>query len=160
LCSRTRRSDEHNGIYDAAQSAMLTDTSQASDFAYDALVHDVYGLLVDRIGRVQLQGGVRAEHAGATFDLRTRDQRHPGQAAGRPHERHAAHHRSVQHRARALGNARPGIHADQRPHARGSRLQLNATWMFGRPNKKNDQIELNNGRSVACAPPASSWRPL
>jgi outer membrane receptor protein involved in Fe transport len=62
--------------YDAAQSAMLTDTSQASDFAYDALVHDVYGLLVDRIGRVQLQGGVRAEHAGATFDLRTRDQRY------------------------------------------------------------------------------------
>jgi hypothetical protein len=24
-------------------------------------------------------------------------------------------------------------------------LQLNATWMFGRPNKKNDQIELNTG---------------
>lgn len=62
--------------YDAAQAAMLTDTSQASDFAYDALVHDVYGLLVERIGRVQLQGGVRAEHAGTTFELRTRDTRY------------------------------------------------------------------------------------
>jgi outer membrane cobalamin receptor len=62
--------------YDSTQSAMLTDTSQASDFAYDALVHDVYGMLVARLGRIQLQGGVRAEHAGTTFDLRTRDQQY------------------------------------------------------------------------------------
>lgn len=62
--------------YDSTQAFMVTDTSQASDFAYDALVHDVYGLVVDGIGRLQLQGGVRAEHAGATFDLRTRDQRY------------------------------------------------------------------------------------
>jgi outer membrane cobalamin receptor len=62
--------------YDSTQSAMITDTSQASDFAYDALVHDVYGMLVARIGRVQLQGGARAEHAGTTFDLRRRDQRY------------------------------------------------------------------------------------
>ena len=31
--------------FDAAQSAMLTDTTQTSDFAYDELVHDVYGVL-------------------------------------------------------------------------------------------------------------------
>jgi outer membrane cobalamin receptor len=62
--------------YDSAQAAMLTDPSQASDFAYDALVHDVYGILDERIGRVMLQAGVRAEHAGATFDLHTRDQRY------------------------------------------------------------------------------------
>lgn len=62
--------------YDAAASALLTDTTQASDFAYDALVQDVYGILDARIGRVQFQGGIRAEHAGTTFDLRTRDQRY------------------------------------------------------------------------------------
>jgi outer membrane cobalamin receptor len=62
--------------YDSAQAAMLTDPAQASDFAYDALVHDVYGMLIARLGRVLLQGGVRAEHAGASFDLRTRDQRY------------------------------------------------------------------------------------
>lgn len=62
--------------YDATTSAMLTDTTQASDFAYDALVQDVYGILDARAGRVQFQGGIRAEHAGTTFDLRTRDQRY------------------------------------------------------------------------------------
>ena len=40
------------------------------------LVHDVYGMLDGRVGRVQFQAGVRAEHAGTTFDLRTRDQRY------------------------------------------------------------------------------------
>jgi hypothetical protein len=62
--------------YDAAQSAMITDPSQTSDFAYDAWVHDVYGMLAERVGRFQLQAGVRAEHAAASFDLRTRDQRY------------------------------------------------------------------------------------
>ncbi|HEY2854167.1 MAG TPA: TonB-dependent receptor [Gemmatimonadaceae bacterium] len=62
--------------FDATQSAMLDDPSQASDFAYDELVHDVYGMLVERIGRLQFQGGVRAEHAAPTFELRTRDQRY------------------------------------------------------------------------------------
>ena len=61
--------------FDATRSAMLTDTSQGSDFAYDELVHDAYGMLVARVGRVQLQGGLRAEHAGTTFDLRNRDRR-------------------------------------------------------------------------------------
>lgn len=61
--------------FDAALSAMLTDATQTSDFAYDALVQDAYGILDGHVGRVQFQGGVRAEHAGTTFDLRTRDQR-------------------------------------------------------------------------------------
>ncbi len=61
--------------YDAALAAMLTDTTQTSDFAYDALVQDAYGVLDGHIGRMQFQAGVRAEHAGTTFDLRTRDQR-------------------------------------------------------------------------------------
>ncbi|HXF25168.1 MAG TPA: TonB-dependent receptor [Gemmatimonadaceae bacterium] len=61
--------------YDAALSAMLTDTTQTSDFAYDELVQDAYGVLDGHLGRVQFQAGVRAEHAGTTFDLRTRDQR-------------------------------------------------------------------------------------
>ena len=62
--------------YDSAQAAMLSDPAQASDFAYDALVHDVYGMLIACLGRVLLQGGLRAEHAGTTFQLRTRDQRY------------------------------------------------------------------------------------
>lgn len=62
--------------YNAAQSAMLTDTTQMSDFAYDALVQDAYGMVDASLGRVQFQAGVRAEHAGTTFDLRTRDQRY------------------------------------------------------------------------------------
>ena len=42
---------------------------------------------------------------------------------------------------RGVGDARSGVHADQRPYAR---LQLSAAWMFGRPNKKDtDQIDLN-----------------
>ena len=61
--------------YDAALSAVLTDTTQSSYFAYDELVQDAYGMLDGRAGRVQFQGGVRAEHAGTTFDLRTRNQR-------------------------------------------------------------------------------------
>ncbi len=61
--------------YDAGLSAMLTDTTQTSDFAYDELVQDAYGVLDGHIGRIQFQAGVRAEHAGTTFDLRTRDQR-------------------------------------------------------------------------------------
>ncbi len=61
--------------FDAGRSAMVTDTTQTSDFAYDELVHDVYGMLVGGLGRVQFQLGLRAEHAGATFDLRNRDQR-------------------------------------------------------------------------------------
>jgi outer membrane receptor protein involved in Fe transport len=62
--------------FDAARSAMITDTTQTSDFAYDELLHDVYGMLVAKLGRMQLQGGLRAEHAGTTFDLRNRDQRY------------------------------------------------------------------------------------
>ena len=62
--------------YDAAQGAMVDDPSQASDFSYDAWVHDVYGVVQERIGAVQFQGGVRAERALAMFDLRTRDQKY------------------------------------------------------------------------------------
>jgi ferric enterobactin receptor len=61
--------------FDAALATMLTDTTQTSDFAFDELVQDAYGVLDGRVGGVQVQGGIRAEHAGTTFDLRTRDQR-------------------------------------------------------------------------------------
>ena len=58
--------------YDAAQAAMLTDPSQASDFAYDALVHDVYGMVAGaarsravpgRRPRRARDGDVRPAHA-------------------------------------------------------------------------------------------------
>ena len=69
-------------IYDAALSAMLTDTSQTSDFMYDQLLHDVYGMLEGTFGRVQFQAGVRAEHAGTTFNLRTRAQQFANSYSG------------------------------------------------------------------------------
>jgi hypothetical protein len=60
--------------YDFAHSAYATDTAHASDFTYDQLVHAGYGMLDAQLGRLQLQGGIRVEHAGTTFDLRTRNQ--------------------------------------------------------------------------------------
>lgn len=63
-------------VFDAVQSGMITDPTQASDFAYDEWVHDAYGMFVAHRGPVQLQGGLRAEHAAATFDLRTRGTRY------------------------------------------------------------------------------------
>jgi outer membrane receptor protein involved in Fe transport len=62
--------------FDSTLSAMVTDSTQTSDFALDELVHDVYGMVVGHVGRLQVQGGIRAEHASATFDLRARDQRY------------------------------------------------------------------------------------
>ena len=62
--------------YDFARSAYFTDTTQASNFAYDQLVNAGYGMMDAQLGRVQLQGGVRVEHAATTFDLRTRNQRY------------------------------------------------------------------------------------
>lgn len=60
--------------YDFGQSQYVADVAQASDFTYDQLVNAGYGMLDAQLGRLQLQGGVRLEHAGTTFDLRTRNQ--------------------------------------------------------------------------------------
>ena len=62
--------------YDSASAAYRTDTTQASNFAYDQLVNAGYGMVDAQFGRVQLQGGVRVEHAATTFDLRNRNQRY------------------------------------------------------------------------------------
>ncbi|HET9684147.1 MAG TPA: outer membrane beta-barrel family protein, partial [Gemmatimonadaceae bacterium] len=62
--------------YDFARAAYLTDSTQASNFAYDQLVNAGYGMVDAQFGKVQLQGGVRVEHAATTFDLRTRNQRY------------------------------------------------------------------------------------
>jgi outer membrane cobalamin receptor len=70
------RTTQDFATYDAAQAAMFSDPSQASDFAYDAWVHDVYGMVEERIGRAQLQAGVRAERGVATFDLFMRNDRY------------------------------------------------------------------------------------
>ena len=101
--------------FDAVQSAMLTDTTQTSDFSYDELVHDAYGMLVAKVGRVQFQGGLRAEHAGTTFDLRNRDRaiRQPVQ-------------QPLPERARIVCARRRGpaqavvLHADPSPRRSGS----------------------------------------
>lgn len=62
--------------YDFAQAAYVTDTTRASNFAYDQLVNAGYGMLDAQVGRFLLQGGLRVEHAATTFDLRTRNQRY------------------------------------------------------------------------------------
>ena len=60
--------------FDFAKSVTVTDAARASDFTYDQLVQAAYGMLDLQSGRLQLQGGLRVEHAGTTFDLRTRGQ--------------------------------------------------------------------------------------
>ena len=59
--------------YDFAQALYATDTTHASNFAYDQLVNAGYGMLDGQFGRLQLQGGIRVEHAATTFNLRTRN---------------------------------------------------------------------------------------
>ncbi len=56
-------------IFDPAAAAWLTDSTQTNNFKYDEWVNAGYGLLQDKIGKVQLQAGVRLEHAATTFHL-------------------------------------------------------------------------------------------
>lgn len=60
--------------FDFARSVYATDTARTSNFGYDQLVNAGYGMLDAQFGRLQLQGGLRVEHAATTFDLRARNQ--------------------------------------------------------------------------------------
>jgi outer membrane cobalamin receptor len=60
-------------VFDSTQAVWLPDTTRISDFTYDQLVHAAYGMLDAQLGKVQLQGGLRVEHATTQFHLNTRD---------------------------------------------------------------------------------------
>ena len=54
-------------LLDAASGAYLLDASRTSDFRYQQYVNAAYGMLTGLRGKVQFQGGLRAEHAATQF---------------------------------------------------------------------------------------------
>lgn len=56
-------------LFNAAQGAYVTDTTQTSDFTYRELVNAGYGMLDAQIGSFVLQGGLRVERATTRFHL-------------------------------------------------------------------------------------------
>jgi ferric enterobactin receptor len=54
-----------------ATSAFVADTSRSNAFGYDEQVHAAYAVLSQGVGKLDLQGGLRAEHATTQFDLAT-----------------------------------------------------------------------------------------
>jgi hypothetical protein len=60
-------------VLDPTLSAWVPDSTRISNFNYDQLVNAVYGMLDAQVGKFQLEGGLRAEHAATTFHLNTVD---------------------------------------------------------------------------------------
>ncbi|MEP7326870.1 MAG: outer membrane beta-barrel family protein, partial [Gemmatimonadota bacterium] len=58
-------------VFDTTEALYLPDSTRISNFTYDQVVHAVYGMLGAAVGKFQLQGGVRVEHASTQFHLRT-----------------------------------------------------------------------------------------
>ena len=58
-------------LLDAASGAYLLDASRTSDFQYRQDVNAAYGMLTGQRGKVQFQGGLRAEHAATQFRVAT-----------------------------------------------------------------------------------------
>ena len=58
-------------VFDPGKAAYRPDSSRISDFTYRQLVNAGYAMLVARLGKFQVQGGVRAERATTRFHLRT-----------------------------------------------------------------------------------------
>ena len=54
-------------VLDAASGAYLLDPSRTSDFQYQQDVNAAYGMVTGQRGKVQFQGGLRAEHAATQF---------------------------------------------------------------------------------------------
>ena len=57
-------------VFDATRSAFVADPTRTNDFTYDERLNAGYGMVSAQTGRLQLQGGVRVERAGAQFRLR------------------------------------------------------------------------------------------
>ncbi|HET6231496.1 MAG TPA: TonB-dependent receptor [Longimicrobiaceae bacterium] len=73
-----RRLDNDFGAesFSYAQNAWLPDAGQTNAFRYDERVNAAYGVLSGSMGRLDLQGGLRAERATTTFDLATTGQKY------------------------------------------------------------------------------------
>ncbi|MEO8577785.1 MAG: TonB-dependent receptor, partial [Gemmatimonadales bacterium] len=56
-------------IFDIAQNSYLPDTTRISDFNYDQTVNAAYAMVSGQSGKLQLQGGVRAERAATQFHI-------------------------------------------------------------------------------------------
>ena len=54
-------------VFDQASGAYLLDASRTSDFQYQQDVNAAYAMLTGQRGKVQFQGGLRAEHAATQF---------------------------------------------------------------------------------------------
>ena len=66
-----RNSNDFDAAYlDAANGALLPAPERANAFTYDEAVGGVYGLMSQRLGKFQLQGGSRFEEAKQNFTLR------------------------------------------------------------------------------------------
>jgi outer membrane cobalamin receptor len=58
-------------VFDATQLAYIPDPTRISDFTYRQLVNAGYGMLDAEVGKFQVQGGLRLEHAATQFHLNT-----------------------------------------------------------------------------------------
>lgn len=59
-------------VYDNSAKVFVADTSRINDFTFDETVNAGYAMLSAQRGKLQLQGGLRAEHAASQFHLTTR----------------------------------------------------------------------------------------
>ena len=60
-------------VFNNSSNAFVADTSRINDFTFDETVNAGYAMLSGKQGKLQLQGGLRAEHATSRFHLTTRD---------------------------------------------------------------------------------------
>lgn len=69
-------SDAHAEFYDGDAGTWLPDVDRNNAFLYDEWIHAAYGIIGTTIGRLGLQGGMRAERAITIFDLANTGERH------------------------------------------------------------------------------------
>jgi hypothetical protein len=60
-------------VFNNSVNAFVADTSRINDFTFDETVNAAYAMLSAKQGKLQLQGGLRAEHATSQFHLTTRE---------------------------------------------------------------------------------------
>ena len=65
------RTTLYTQVFDNTRAAYFPDSGRISDFTYDQLVNAAYGMLSAEVGKFQLQGGARVEHATTKFHLKT-----------------------------------------------------------------------------------------
>jgi outer membrane receptor protein involved in Fe transport len=58
-------------LFSEDDNAFRPDLARSNEFGYEEQVHSAYGVLGHSVGKFDLQGGLRVEHAAARFDLTT-----------------------------------------------------------------------------------------